>query len=98
MAEEVASHQALAQAQVDAAYVTLVLSVFAGVGIVFGILNLILPFMPKTEKWWVAHLINIVLGVGSGCLTIPFLFILIAWLKPGLRNYFSDPPPNASAD
>jgi len=64
---------------------------FAPVGLAFGILNLILPRLPRTKSYYNAHFVNIALGLGSGCLTPFCLWLLVAWLRQDVRAYFHLP-------
>lgn len=64
---------------------------FAPVGLLFGILNLVLPRLPRTKNYYTAHVVNIVLGLGSICLAPFCLWLLVAWLRPDVRAYFHVP-------
>lgn len=63
---------------------------FAPVGLAFAILNFILPGLPRNRKMYTAHVVNIVLGLASGCLIPLCLPLLIAWFKPEVRAYFDE--------
>lgn len=90
IAGQLAAVPEVSQQGVDAAMIRMIFLPFAAIGIVFGVLNLFLPRMPRTRSWHTAHLINIVLGLGSCCLTIPCLFLLLAWVKPEVRQAFDN--------
>ncbi len=57
-------------------------------GIVFGIGNLVLPFLPKRPWTWVLHFANII-AAGLTCILLPIaLPVFLGWLKPGTKAMF----------
>lgn len=72
--------------------IRLVAWTMAPVGLIFGILNLFLPGLPRTRAFYNAHFVNIVLGLGSICLTPLCIWLLFQWLSEPVRAYFHIPP------
>ncbi len=72
-------------------------AMFLPVGLVFGAVALWLPTIPPDRRAWALHLTNIVLGVGSVCLTPLCLPLLVAWLKPDVQAYFGRGPATPSS-
>ncbi len=58
------------------------------IGAVFGVTAFSLPNAPDNRKTWVAHLVHIVVGTTS-CVLTPFcIVLLVAWLKPEVKEHF----------
>jgi len=57
-------------------------------GTIFGIGNLILPFLPKQAWTYVLHMTNII-AAGLSCCLLPLAIpVFIAWLKPDIKAFF----------
>lgn len=67
---------------------------FAAVAAVFTIGNVLVLRAPRTKSWWAAHLINIVLGLGSGLLTVPCIFLFAVWIRPEVKAAFDPALPD----
>ena len=62
---------------------------FVVCGVVFGIGNLVLPFLPKSPWIYILHMTNII-AAGLTCLCLPIAIpVFIAWLRPDVREFFS---------
>ncbi len=82
-------------------YIRIVFIAIGVVGVFFAVLNAYVPSGPRNPKWWVAHLINLILIAGSCLLTIPAIVVFLNWFRPDVREMFgfapsSPPPPNES--
>jgi hypothetical protein len=62
---------------------------FLPTGIGFGLLNVWLFRVRRRGQEWAMHLGNIVLGVASCCLTPVCLPLMLAWLRPEVKEWFS---------
>ena len=73
-------------------------SLFLFIGVVLFILFAAVPFLPKRRWVWTYNIVMICIGLTSCCF-LPFCIpMLIFWLKPELKSYFSDSeslPPEA---
>jgi hypothetical protein len=58
-------------------------------GLVFGVTAFTLPLAPDNKKTWVAHLVHILFGATSCVLTPLCLPLLVAWLKPEVKEWFA---------
>lgn len=57
-------------------------------GTLFGIGNLILPFLPKRAWTYVLHMTNII-AAGLSCCLLPIAIpVFIGWLKPEIKAFF----------
>jgi hypothetical protein len=66
---------------------------FAGAAVLFSAMAFFLVALPRRPWVWAVHLTNIALGMGL-LLTIPLLLpLLLAWLRPAVREYFGLQPP-----
>jgi hypothetical protein len=81
------------QATLPLWYLQLVCVVTGVVCIFFTAANIYLPSAPRTQKWWTAHLINLILMAGGCCTTIPAVIALINWFRPDVRGMFGFEPP-----
>jgi hypothetical protein len=91
-----AINQSLPEALRDYApdwYIRVVFIAIGAVGVFFAVLNAYVPLGPRNPKWWVAHLINLILIAGSCLLTIPAVVVLFNWFRPDVRAMFGFEPP-----
>lgn len=98
-----AINQSLPEAMRDYApdwYLRIVFITVGAVGVFFAALNAYVPSGPRNPQWWVAHLINLILIVGSCLLTLPALVVLLNWFRPDIRAMFGLGPgaPGAPDD
>ena len=57
-------------------------------GVVFGLANYSLMRQPRTQQAYLAHLINICLGI-STCILAPYcIWLGLQWQKPEVKAYF----------
>lgn len=57
-------------------------------GVIFGVGNLILPFLPKKPWMYVLHVVNII-AAGLTCILLPVAVpTFILFLKPEAREFF----------
>jgi len=72
-------------------YLTMIAGTFGLALCIFGIGNALLMRSPFTKLWWGIHLVNIVVGLGSGVFTLPCLWLLVEWTKAEVKRAFSAP-------
>lgn len=58
------------------------------IGIVFGLVNLVMPFLPKKPWAYMVHLANILGACLFICPAAMALPILVFWLRPEVREFF----------
>ena len=46
------------------------------------------PFLPRSKLGWIVGIVNIGIGMTSGCTLLPCIFLLIFWLKPETKQYY----------
>ncbi len=60
----------------------------------FGALYPVASSKRKGARIWELHLVSIALGASSGVFTIPCLFLLFAWFRSDVKDYYhSDDAP-----
>lgn len=69
------------------------LGVFALCSLVFAVLNFILANTPMTKKWWVAHLINHIVGIIECCCLPMALPLLLFWMRADVRAMYGESLP-----
>lgn len=57
-------------------------------GAVFGVLNLLVPFLPKRPWAYMVHLGNILSACLFCCPAAMAIPILVFWLRPDVRTFF----------
>ena len=79
------------------AYWELVVGLFGwvlmGVGLAFGVAAFVLPRTHDSKKMWVAHLVHLIFGISSVILIPLCLPVLLAWLKPDVKEHYGILPP-----
>ena len=68
--------------------------VFLLIGLILFILFAMVPFLPRRRWVWTYNLVMICIGLTSCCCLPVCIPILIFWLKPEVKSYFSDPDTN----
>jgi hypothetical protein len=80
--------EALASEWVPGSVWLLAGAMFLPTAVAFGLLNLWLSRVQRRPGHWAMHLGNICLGVASCCLTPLCLPLLLAWLRPEVKQWF----------
>jgi hypothetical protein len=77
-------------------FLTMIAGALGSVAAVFVVSNLLLLRAPRNKAWWAAHLINIVLGLGSGLFTLPCVALFVMWIRPEVKAAFETAADPAS--